>query len=76
MGRILFKDGHLYEGWFMNGKKHGIGRTVYTTKDGGVKVHFGMYTNDMQNGLGMSLQPDGSKYIGEWWGSVRDGHGM
>ena len=67
----------MYEGWVKNGKKHGIGRTVYVGKDGsGARVHFGMYANDMQNGLGLNLAPDGSKYIGEWWGSIRNGHGL
>lgn len=42
----------------------------------GPRVHFGMYENDMQNGLGISILPDDSKYIGEWWGSVRNGLGM
>lgn len=74
-GRILFKDGHIYEGWFKDGKKHGIGRTIYF-KPQGVQVHFGMYSNDMQNGLGLFMMPNGNKYIGNWWGSVRNGLGL
>lgn len=51
-----------------------MGRTVHRTFAGD-KVHFGLYENDMINGMGIYLYPNGRKYVGEFWGGVRNGWG-
>ena len=39
---MKYKNGEIYEGGFMNGKKHGFG--IYTWKDG--STYEGWYAND------------------------------
>jgi|TARA_B110000305_G_C19182714_1_gene512745 hypothetical protein len=49
-GRLTFNDeGEVYEGRFMNGKKHGRG-TLWTKKG---DVYMGNWRNDRRNGTGM-----------------------
>merc|ERR1711935_463558 len=50
------------------------GRTVHQTQ-AGCKVHFGLYEDDMINGVGLCMYPNGRIFIGEFWGGLHNGWG-
>ncbi len=71
-GKMYSSDGiELYEGEFMNGKKHGQGR--YRTN---LYVYEGGWKNDKQHGQGTINHIDGDKYSGGWMDGVFHGRGI
>ena len=61
----------MYNGDFVNGKRHGEGTYKYANGT--------CYTGDFQggkrHGKGSFTWPDGRKYEGDWVNDIREGHG-
>lgn len=68
-GHMNFNDGDVYDGWWIDGLKHGMGRQI--SKDG---IYLGLWTND-EKSCGTQLYPDGSIYVGQWFNGVQWGRG-
>jgi antitoxin component YwqK of YwqJK toxin-antitoxin module len=60
--KLIFEDGSVDEGDFVDGKFHGKGKITYA--DG--RVDEGDYSNDKKNGQGKMTYPDGKVEEGEW----------
>ena len=63
MGKIIWPDGSVYEGWWKNDKANGRGRLVHADGD----VYDGEWKNDKAHGIGVyqhydRLYADGQKY--------------
>lgn len=43
--------------------REGVGRFVW---NGGMKIYEGQYKNDLRNGYGRFIFPNGSYYLGYW----------
>ena len=68
------KSGDTYTGFFVDGKKHGLGTMKY--KNG--EVYQGTWANDKRHGRGemkYRLFHGFGKYTGEWFEGERTGHG-
>jgi hypothetical protein len=70
-GRVLFKDGGMYEGSIEDGKISGWGR--YLWSDG--SIFYGEFLNGERNGYGTYKYADGSIYEGEWQKNRKAGFG-
>lgn len=57
-----FKDGSLYEGYFVKGKPEGKGTMKYV----GGASYIGEWHNGLRHGQGTWYYPNGDSYIGEW----------
>jgi len=63
-GKRIWSNGDIYEGEWLNGKRHGYGKMLYS--DG--TVYIGYWQNDKRQGYGSYQWPNhGSKYTGEWF---------
>lgn len=72
-GKMIFSDGNLYEGYFMNGKRGG-GKGKFTWKSG--DIYEGHWVNDLrEDEHGYQHFADGSIYDGGWKEGKRDGFG-
>ncbi len=70
-GKIVYTDGFIYEGDFVNGKAEGQGTLTSTT---GI-VYVGQFTNEKYNGKGKITFPDGESYEGDWVYDEQTGKG-
>lgn len=61
-GKLIWSDGSMYEGWWMNNMTNGRGRLIHADGD----VYDGQWLNDKQHGYGQYFHVDGSKYEGFW----------
>jgi hypothetical protein len=61
-GKILFKNGSLFEGTFHKNKVNGHGRLI--KEDG--EMYTGDWKNDMYHGEGTLTCTNGSNYKGNW----------
>lgn len=68
---ILQMDGCVYEGFFLNGKKHGRGRLTF---DSGISYK-GDFQFDLYHGHGMLTLQNGSTYEGSFHTGTYHGHG-
>ncbi len=66
-----YANGERYEGYFVNGKRCGIGRMEYHNGD----VYEGHYTDGKRDGQGIMKYANGSVYEGNWENSVKSGQG-
>ena len=67
-GRLLDSKGNVYEGYFKQGKRHGIGH--FSTPQ---YEYYGPYSNDMKSGKGTLLMANDEKYEG--WFDKDKAHG-
>ena len=68
-GKNVQQNGNTYEGEFLDGKRHGTGKSCYLiTTDGKPdnSSYEGQYANDKREGHGTMKMKNGSIYIGEW----------
>ncbi|ETL46558.1 hypothetical protein L916_03562 [Phytophthora nicotianae] len=72
-GRMEFKTGFTYNGDFVHGRMHGIGRIEWHTS--GV-VYEGEFTHNEITGRGTYWWPNGSSYVGDVKCGKRHGHGV
>ena len=71
-GRMRYRNGEVYEGDFVEGKKHGYG--VYRWGDG--SVFEGWYIDDKKQGHGKYRTADNRMFEGEWKNGMREGRGV
>ncbi|EAY05107.1 meichroacidin, putative [Trichomonas vaginalis G3] len=71
-GKMIFSNGDIYEGMYLNGMRNGKGR--YTWKKGG--MYEGEYVNHKRQGFGIMHYPDNSTYQGIWFENWRHGKGI
>jgi hypothetical protein len=72
-GRAKFPSGDVYEGQWLNGKRHGIGTYVWNFSRG---QYAGEWQHSYQHGHGVRTYPNGDEYDGEWQLDNRDGQGI
>lgn len=70
---VAFPDDTVYDGETMNGLRHGTG--IYKWKNG-KGIYHGGWVNDLKEGYGETIFPNGSKYYGEWKKGKPDGYGI
>lgn len=70
-GSQVWKDGSLYEGFWVNGKANGRGRLIHSNGD----VYEGEWTDDKAEGKGIYIHSDGAKYEGSWLNDKQHGFG-
>lgn len=61
-GKHIYKSGDIYEGEFLDGKRHGTGKIVYASGD----VYEGEFAQNKRHGTGAVQYTDGRSYTGEW----------
>lgn len=66
-GCLIDAAGNLYEGYFKNGLRHGIGREFLQESI----VYEGSFVNDKRHGKGLCCYRDGSKYEGDFEVNIR-----
>mmetsp|Transcript_11416 Transcript_11416/g.32141 ORF Transcript_11416/g.32141 Transcript_11416/m.32141 type:complete len:231 (+) Transcript_11416:190-882(+) len=65
-------DGGRYEGQFLAGKVHGVGKLVYPNGD----VYEGEWHQNQAHGRGKFVHKDGSSYEGQWVQDRMEGKGQ
>lgn len=71
IGKYIYSDGDIYEGSFMNSKRHGNGKYQYIEGD----YYEGDWNYDSRDGLGYYKWPSGNEYIGYWANNSQNGKG-
>ncbi len=71
IGKMVYANGDIYEGDFVNGKKQGQG--TFTFKNG--QAYFGRFFDNLRNGKGKFTFSDGSIYEGSFANDNFIGHG-
>ena len=71
-GKMMYDNGDVYDGEWVNGVRQGIGRMTYANGD----IYDGAWLNDMWNGYGEYTWADGRKYYGNYKNDMRDGEGI
>ena len=66
-----YANGERYEGYFVNGKRQGVGRMEYANGD----VYEGAYEMGKRHGQGIMTYAAGSRYEGNWENSIKSGQG-
>ena len=69
---VLLHKGRIFQGFFINQKKNGLGREILP--DG--TIYEGYWSNDMKNGFNVERNLNGSMYIGDWEDDKRNGLGI
>ncbi len=73
--RLMYASKSQYEGFLVNGWRHGYGK--YTFPTGSEIVSYeGKYSFNKRNGIGRMKMKDGSLFIGEFLGGEPDGRGL
>ena len=62
MGKQIWPDGSMYEGWWLDNKANGKGRLIHADGD----VYDGEWRDDKAHGFGVYCHLDGAKYEGMW----------
>lgn len=62
-GRMIYKNGDIYEGYWKQGKKEGIGKITYAYNK---STWEGNWYNDKKNGQGIIFYENGTTLPGEW----------
>mmetsp|Transcript_53129 Transcript_53129/g.125546 ORF Transcript_53129/g.125546 Transcript_53129/m.125546 type:complete len:688 (-) Transcript_53129:460-2523(-) len=71
-GGSLVKEGGIYAGEIVGGKRHGRGKQNYKNGD----VYVGCFKDDKRSGIGrLTLSGDAGTYLGEWDENERNGKG-
>lgn len=71
-GIYEWKEGHSYEGYWVEGTRHGHGTQKW--QDG--SSYKGEWEHDKRHGHGTQKWQDGSSYEGEWFDGKRHGKGI
>ena len=76
-GKSHYGNGDMYEGQFLDGKKHGKGRMIWNLKPGQPFLHAyeGDWKHDQMTGFGREQLASGDVYEGEFWNGRRHGKG-
>jgi len=71
-GRYLYKDGQVYKGSWLNGKKHGQGHFIYKDKS----TYRGEWKAELRHGNGVYTWTNGQTYEGQFVNNHMDGYGV
>ncbi|CAE7530799.1 PIP5K3, partial [Symbiodinium microadriaticum] len=71
-GTWIRPDGSQYEGTWLQGRKHGSGRQIYSDET----VYEGQFANGFEHGHGRRTYTDGSSFEGRFRFGRRDGPGV
>lgn len=69
-GKLIFENGDIYEGQFVQGKMHGEGK-LYTHGS----THEGLFQNDVKSGAGSEVFANGDRSVGVWVNGELEGNG-
>ncbi|GMG16640.1 unnamed protein product [Phytophthora fragariaefolia] len=83
IGKYTDAEGSVYEGEFVHGKKHGVGKLVAPAaeirSDSSEKYQTEQYSGEWRDGcregVGDAVFADGSRYSGQWKDDLQDGEG-
>jgi len=72
-----YPNGDVFQGTFLDGKRHGPGTYTYATtrEDGKATIFEGTYDQNQRTGLGKTVFADGSMYTGHFSNGQRHGEG-
>ena len=70
--KYVFPSGAIYDGNWVDGRKHGVGYQVYDNNSG---TYHGEFRSDKRHGKGKFTYPDGDEYEGEFVAGKREGFG-
>lgn len=68
---ILYEEDGVYEGTFVNGLKHGIGKKKFSSG----RYYMGGWIEGYQSGYGECIYEDGKHYIGQFYKNTINGLG-
>ena len=71
-GVEIFEDGSIYEGFYKNGYKDGVGRWISDTGE----LYLGGMKNEARHGFGINTFPNGDKYEGNFKNGLKSGSGV
>lgn len=71
-GIQIWKDGSIYEGFWLKDKAYGKGRLIHANGD----VYEGEWLEHKSHGRGIYYHKDGAKYEGEWKEDQQHGQGI
>ncbi|KAL4108411.1 hypothetical protein PRIC1_000127 [Phytophthora ramorum] len=82
-GKYTDAEGSVYEGEFVHGKKHGVGKLIApvaevqsdSTAQHLTEQYSGEWCEGCREGLGDAVFADGSRYSGQWTADLQDGEG-
>ncbi|XP_015435821.1 PREDICTED: MORN repeat-containing protein 3-like [Dufourea novaeangliae] len=75
-GSELNRNGFVYEGDWLDGKRHGYGVLSQIHEDGTICMRYiGQWMNGKKNGFGYSWYKNDSYYEGEFYQNKREGYG-
>ena len=73
-GKIIFKSGSIFEGYFKNDMKHGYGKMYYYPSG---NYFEGEWREDVKAGMGtMNWTDIREKYVGNWKNNQQEGWGI
>lgn len=71
-GRSLYPNGDMYCGEYRGNQRHGQG-TYYFASSG--MLFTGQWSNNVRDGVGRMVYPDGGRYFGSWYHDKQNGEG-
>ncbi|ETP54039.1 hypothetical protein F442_01149 [Phytophthora nicotianae P10297] len=81
-GKYTDAEGNIYEGEFVQGKKHGVGKLIApvdlpsdSTVHHLTQQYSGEWRDGCREGLGDAVFSDGSRYSGQWKDDLQEGEG-
>ena len=72
VGKIVYSNGSVYEGEFLDGQCHGTGKITYSTS----AVYEGGFKNGELHGQGTYSNANGATYSGGWDSGEKSGKGI
>ncbi len=72
-GTKNYPDGSEYTGQWINGKRDGVGKLTWMSGKG---TYYGQWKEDLKNGYGEAVFPNGGSYRGEWREGKIHGYGI
>lgn len=72
-GTKNYSDGSEYTGQWINGKRDGVGKLTWRSGKG---TYYGQWKEDLKNGYGEAVFPNGGSYRGEWREGKIHGYGI
>ncbi|GMF22429.1 unnamed protein product [Phytophthora lilii] len=81
-GKYTDAEGNIYEGEFVRGKKHGVGKLITAavgsqadSAAGHSEQYSGEWRDGCREGIGDAVFADGSRYSGQWKDDLQEGEG-
>jgi hypothetical protein len=71
-GKMVYTNGVIYEGDFVNGKIEGQGTLTFPSGE----IYVGQFSNNARNGRGKNTYSNGDIYDGNWVNEKKEGQGV